>query len=234
MMPLIMPGCQRAEQDSQQQLLEKARENLEAGNFNVALVQLSQALDQDPGNLEVHKNLAWLYLYTDNLEKASEEINTITRLDPDNSDLHYLRGYLYAELEQWVDALESYNEALKTEDVNNPNLHFDIATAFLAVNEPEAALKEFDLALRLQPGNSSYEFGKCMTYRQLKQYSEALQYCQDAKLHTDSAEEKSRIDEVMQSISLLQMIDSGEESTEESTTEWEGESSEPTSDEASR
>jgi tetratricopeptide (TPR) repeat protein len=203
-------GCQSKPQLTHQERLQQAEEHLKSGQFHKALVELRQILKHDPQNIQVHVDLAWVYLYTDDMEKALEELQIIHELDSEYDKAYYLKGAIYHRLEQWEDALENYNEALKS-DINNPELHYDIANVFLKLNFPDAALKEFDVALKLSPETSAYQFGRCMAFRQMKQYNDAIGACEQAIASSLDQEKKEheRIQEVIEGIKLLQIIDSG-------------------------
>jgi tetratricopeptide (TPR) repeat protein len=201
-----LSGCTKQPTKTRAQLVTDAEAHLKAGELHKALTELSQALAADPSNVQVHVDLGWVYLYLGEVEKASAELQTIEKLAPKTDKAHYLRGSVYEKLGQWVDALESYNEALKT-DVNNPKLHFDIANVFLQLNSPDAALREFNVALRLDPENPTYAFGKCVAYRQLKHFGRAIQACKEARVHTDDPKEKASIEEVLQTIELLESLE---------------------------
>lgn len=213
-----LTGCWEQPEQSRQQLLSQAEADLKAGKFHKALSELNQVLQDDPNNVRVHVDLGWVYLYTGQLEKASAEVLMAEKLNDSekNPGLHYLKGAVYARLEQWVDALEAYNEALKG-DINNPQLHADIAHAFLKVNAPDAARREYAVALKLDPANTAYGFGECIAYRQLKQYNEALKACNRAAESADSPEEHLQIGEVVEQIKLLQRLEENTSAAQETT-----------------
>lgn len=205
---LWLSGCQPQPALTKQQLILQAEAHLKAGEFYRALNELKQVLAQDPKNLQVHTDLGWIYIYTGEIDKAFEEIKILDALDPKYNKAYYLRGAAYHKLEQWEDALENYNEALKTE-INNPELHYDIANVFLELNFPDAALKEFEIALRIQPETGPYEFGRCIAYRQMKHYAEAIVACRSAIAYSNDQDnvEQEQIQEVIEGIKLLQSIE---------------------------
>lgn len=207
-MVLGWTGCQSASQPryTREQLIQMAEADLKAGRFHKAISELNLALTQDPHNTQVLLDLGWVYVYTDQLADASEQVTRVTAIDPKNPGLPYLKGAVLAKMGQYVDALESYNEALRY-DVNNPQLHGDIAHAFLAINELEAALKEYTVAHKLDPNNNDYDFGACMVYRQLKKYPQALSRCQHALDNADDDQEADRIQTVLESVRLVQQLE---------------------------
>lgn len=203
-----LSGCSsRLPKPQQDVLIEAAQDNIEHGNFRQALSQLSQVLSEDPQNSEVLVNLAWIHLYLKNYDQAKEEIDQLEATSPKSPQLHYLKGRLMAGLQQWVDALEHYNQAMETDQINDPQLHADVAEAFMQLNEPEAALKEFKVAMDLDPKTAGYVFGMCRGYRQLKSYDKALETCKEAALMTIDPTEKEAIEQVIETIQLLKTVD---------------------------
>ncbi len=203
---LYWAGCQPATHLSREKLLDNAEKDLDAGNFHKAMVELQEALNQDPQNIQVHLDLGWVALYTNQLDKAKKELQYVEQIQPSNSEAQHLRGAMLEKGEQWVDALSAYNEALKGE-INDPQLHADIARVFLKLNQPDASVKEYGISLRLNPQNSGYHFGQCLAYRQLKQYLQATSACQKALQYSNDPTEKDQIQEIIETIKLLQGLE---------------------------
>jgi len=205
---LTWTGCRSvsAPTYSREQLIQMAESDLKAGRFHKALSELNLALQQDPHNVQVLLDMGWVFVYTDQLPAASDQLQTVIAQDPDNPGIPYLKGSILAKMGQHVDALEAYNDALRYE-VNNPQLHGDIAQTFLALNEPQAALKEYAVAHKLDPANNDYDFGACVVLRQLKQYKQALAQCQQALDNADTDQEADRIQTLIESVRLVQQLD---------------------------
>lgn len=201
-------GCRSAEAPTytRAQLIQLAEADLKAGRFHKALSELNLALKQDPHNVQVLLDMGWVFVYTDQLPAASDQLQTVIDQDPDNPGIPYLKATILAKMGQYVDALEAYNKALLY-DVNNPQLHGDIAHTFLALNEPQAALREYTIAHKLDPSNNDYGFGACVVLRQLKQYKQAMVQCQQALDNADTDQEADRIQTVIQSVRLVQLLD---------------------------
>ena len=215
---LVLSGCQpMSKAGDASSLLEKAEANIHEGNLQEAFKQLSKALSADPNNTAMHVDLGWVYAMTDQRDKAMKEISIVESLSPKNPDLAYLKGYLYAQEKQWLDALEYYDKALETDERNRPYVHADIADAFMQINEADAALKEYDVALRLDPDNSRYEFGRCQAYRQLKQFDASIAACKLALNHAVSDEERTNINDVIEGMTLLQQLNDEKKSAEQDT-----------------
>ncbi len=207
-------GCQAQREPSRKEMLMQAEKDLQRGNYHRALTTLSRLMKDDPHNAQLHLDMAWVYLYTNQTEKAIQEVQRVQEQEPQNKGIYHIRGAIYQALGEHVDALDDYNTALKY-DINNPDLHGRVAEVFMALNEPEAALREYDVALRLQPEAGKYEFGRCMAYRRLQQNDKAIAACENALQLTPAEAEKAQIQEVIENMKLLDALQDEKPASEE-------------------
>src|SRR5687767_10811616 len=79
---------------------ETARSFMRAGDWDNAILVLSKALQSDPNNLELSKDLAFSYLYDKNYSKALDVIKPL--LDRDDADVptYQIAGNIYKALEE--------------------------------------------------------------------------------------------------------------------------------------
>lgn len=202
-------GCIAVPKISPQVQIQKAEHFLEKGEFHKALDELNQLVIHDPNNIKAHLDRAWAFYYIDDNQGVTKELALLEEKGATPDELAYLKGKLLAKLEEWVEALTWYNKALE-KDPNNADLHYDIATTFLALNESEAALREMQQAIKLEPKNNMFLFGECKTYRQLQKYEAALKSCRLAWTVTKDPEEQVAIESVIQNIQLVQQLETAD------------------------
>src|SRR5262245_9522500 len=77
----IMLGCSR-QTESSSPSLEKAKKLIEEGHYEAALMRLNQVLAETPKDPNVHLNLGWLYLYTNDPNHSELELNKAETLAP--------------------------------------------------------------------------------------------------------------------------------------------------------
>lgn len=104
------------------------------------------------------------------------------------------------QAERPVEALDGFSKSL--EDLpDRAEIHFNIATSFMALKEDEKALKEFDVALRTQPSPElefKIHFNRAQVLATKKQTAQALDSYQNAlRLKPDSVEVKTNIELLM-------------------------------------
>lgn len=188
--------------------LQQAEQLIKKGNFQSAYLHLTQALASAPRDPDIHLNLGWLYLYTDEPEKARDELKKVLAMAPDSPKGEHLKGAIYSYLQQDEDAIQSYNQALKAENLS-PQLHYDMANSLTRLNENHEALIEYKTALKLLPkadNPSQYQFAVCSTYYKLKNLQQAEAYCKQAAENATEPSEKERITDFIENLKLLQSL----------------------------
>src|SRR2546423_1829293 len=100
-------------QTQEQTPQETARNFMRSGDFDNAIVVLTRALQQDPNNLEMQKDLTLSYYYKRDYAGALERLKPL--LDRDDADVvtYQIAGNVYKALEEVKDADKMYKKALK-------------------------------------------------------------------------------------------------------------------------
>ncbi|MGN6400075.1 MAG: tetratricopeptide repeat protein [Flavisolibacter sp.] len=92
---------------------ETARNFMRSGDWDNAILVLNRALQQDPKNLDLQKDLAMSYYYKRDYTRALEQIKPM--LDRDDADevVFQIGGNVYKALEEVKEADKMYKKALK-------------------------------------------------------------------------------------------------------------------------
>lgn len=217
----LMPslsGCKSSHSESTDAELARAKKLIADGNFNEAFLQLNRALAEAPRDPQVHLNLGWLYLYTDDPVNAERELGTAVSLAPDLADTYKLRGDLLsykgqheknsevAQREQLA-AVENFKQALQR-DSKNYQTYFDMAGSLAAMNRYEDALDKLDEGFNFIPKRDletqvNFQIATCSAEAKLKRYEEAIADCQQAYEFTNSPVSKERIEAMIENMKLL-------------------------------
>lgn len=99
-----------AQEQNQQ---ETARSFMKSGDFDNAILVLNRALQSEPNNMDLQKDLILSYYYKRDYANALEKVKVA--LDRDDADVvtYQLAGNVYKALEQPKDAEKLYKRALK-------------------------------------------------------------------------------------------------------------------------
>jgi len=92
---------------------ETARNFMRSGDWNNAILVLNKALEQDPKNLDLLKDLTMAYYYKRDYTRALEQIKPM--LDRNDADVtvYQIGGNIYKALEEVKEADKMYKKALK-------------------------------------------------------------------------------------------------------------------------
>lgn len=113
-----------------------------------------QVLDVDPRNAIAQAALLDALGTTDK-EAAESQLKTQIQQDP-SAYLYYALGNVYADQKRWSDAEPAYFEALKREPANG-DYAFNLAVSLDHLQQPDAALRHYESALRLATPESRFK-----------------------------------------------------------------------------
>lgn len=190
--------------------LEKARHLIGRGDYQAALLHLQAALALSPRDPDIHRNLAWLYLYTNEPDKARQELERLEELQPGAAGTLHLKGALLAMLDQHEEAVPLLEQAL-AKDKRNERLYFDLATSLAALNRNRIALQYLDEGFHHIPDEDlqthlNYLSASCTIQARLRQFDRAIEDCTQAAELTPSAQEKQRLTEIIHNLKLIEQI----------------------------
>ncbi len=135
-------------------------------SLNKALKFLNNAIEKDPGWAPLYDGLAnvWMGIQQGGFESPSvtsqkvyENLNKALELDPDLSDSHFISGMM-AYLIEW-NWEKGEKELLKALAINPNDVisRIDYAQLLSILQKPDEALKQGQLAIKLDPSNPSVQ-----------------------------------------------------------------------------
>lgn len=151
-----------AEPENAKAYFEKGMALKEVGDSMNAVAAFQSAVEKDPKYLEAHEQLANLYAaHKDKL--GIQYYNNVLKLDSNNKDGLYGLGLLYQNLGDVPNARKVYMNLLSkypTYEYAQYNLGY---LSLVLENDPNAALKYFDLAIGVAPqyADAVYMSGLC-------------------------------------------------------------------------
>ncbi len=112
-------------------------------NFNKALIEGEKAIAHNPNNALAQQNLSFLYTLSGDREKSSNHLKIALGLDPLSEETLFFSGYYHYITENYVDALETMEYCLSTNDKNIP-AHSIKATCLLQLGRYDEVINYFD------------------------------------------------------------------------------------------
>ncbi|RYY71985.1 MAG: tetratricopeptide repeat protein [Chitinophagaceae bacterium] len=95
------------------QLQETAQSFMKQRDYANAILVLNRAKQQDPGNIQVYKDLAMSYYYENDNTKAIETINAVIDNDGIDDQTYQIAGMIYRRADMQKEAEKMYRKALK-------------------------------------------------------------------------------------------------------------------------
>jgi tetratricopeptide (TPR) repeat protein len=92
---------------------ETARNFMRSGDWDNAILVLNRALQQDPKNLDMQKDLALSYYYKRDYTRALEQVKPMLDRDDADEAVFQIGGNVYKALEEVKEADKMYKKALK-------------------------------------------------------------------------------------------------------------------------
>lgn len=142
----------------------------ELGDSEHQLKDVDAAVDLQPLNYELIKWRSTLYLDNKEYEKARRDLEIVKAVQDDAETETYL-GYAYYGLDQLDSALVFMNRAIEMDATYLPAYLYS-SSFCLEKAQYELALKYINLALRLDPDNTSALFYKGVALIELKKVDE--------------------------------------------------------------
>ncbi len=129
-------------------LLGAAAVAVREGRQNDALVYYQQRLARDPKDEFAQAGVIALSANGGSNTALESELNQLLREYPDATHLHFLKGSLSANRQDWPSAQSAFFEAWQR-DNRNPDLAFNLAVALDHLRQPKEALKFYQNAHKL-------------------------------------------------------------------------------------
>jgi tetratricopeptide (TPR) repeat protein len=151
--------------------------NYKAGKYEAAVKDLTQAVKLSPDWDDVHYVLALALTETGKLKEAIGEFKQVIKLAVKNEPkilAFYNMGNAYADLGQYQEASEAYQQAIKL----NPELskpHNNLGLAYAALDRVADAAAEFSQAVQLRADYAEAHFNLGVAYLQSWRKQEAAE-----------------------------------------------------------
>lgn len=168
---MLLSGCETN--------IKKAYNNLESGNYNLAIQLFDKALDKDPDNTDALKGKAKTLIKMSAIDTSSTKLQNaakklfekVVEINPKDFESWVELGNISYRLDNSSVFLADYgnyyySKALEI-DSTQPNIWTSKGLALLLTNETESALRCFNKALTINPNLSNAWYHKGLTYYQM-------------------------------------------------------------------
>lgn len=134
------------------QLHETAKGFMRQGDFDNAALVLNRALQQDPGDIEILKDIAFNYYLQKNYSKALETIKPLTERKDADDQCFQIAGNIYKALNQEKDCEKLYKKGIK-KFPQSGSLYNEYGELLYAMND-QSAIKQWEKGIEMDANYS--------------------------------------------------------------------------------
>jgi tetratricopeptide (TPR) repeat protein len=136
-------------------LLEEAQKLQREGKLDKAIEVYMLSLSVQP-SAEAHTLLGWAYSFKNRFEEAIKECEKAIQLDREYGNPYNDIGCYLISLGKLNEAMGWLEKAKVAPKYNSPHFpHMNLGRIYTATGKVEDAIREFETALELAPGNSN-------------------------------------------------------------------------------
>jgi putative PEP-CTERM system TPR-repeat lipoprotein len=139
----------KGDNNKSQEFVEDAQQYMDKGDINAAVIQLKNALQQDPNNVSARKLLGDIYLKVGNGPAAEKELKAAQQRGANDKDIQVLIARAYLLQSKFDKVLKELKD-----DVTDPKVRLEVlltrGRAFLGINELKDAEVAFTEAEKIK------------------------------------------------------------------------------------
>lgn len=155
------------------ELMKQAGEAKAAGDTEEAIRLLAAAIERNPTLTVAHMEIGDLYLGQSDPTSAEKHFGTAAQQQPGNFDAQFKHGYALQLLNRLSDAVRAYLRALSIQP-DDYQANQNLATAYLQLAEPGAALSYAQRAVALRPASGAARANLGSVLTSLDRHDEAV------------------------------------------------------------
>lgn len=140
-------------QQTVQQLRETAMVFQRQQDYSNAIMVLAKALEMEPGNVDVLKDVAFTYYLSGDYAKAAQRILPLTELESADEQVFQVAGTVFKELEDFKTAERLYKKGLKKFDASGA-LYSEFGELYWIQQKPVEAITQWETGIKIDPSHS--------------------------------------------------------------------------------
>lgn len=155
------------------ELVKQADQARASGDTEEAIRLLAAAIERNPTLTVAHLNIGDLYLEQDDPVSAEKHFGTAAQQQPGSFDAQFKHGYALQLLNRLSEAVRAYLRALSIQP-DDYQANQNLATAYLQLKEPGAALSYAERAVALRPSSGAARANLGSVLTSLDRHDEAV------------------------------------------------------------
>ena len=144
-----------------------------SGEFAEAGIHLKKAAALDPGNAQIPAQSGWLHLRRESITAGLEELGVALKLDEHIPEVHNNFGVCHIAIGKPELSFPNFARALELRP-DFYTVHYQWGYAHALLKNQGAAMREWDLCLRHEPGNADCRSNRGIIFYQKGQLDDAI------------------------------------------------------------
>jgi tetratricopeptide (TPR) repeat protein len=155
---MTVAACSRDVEGAKRKYMERGDRYVQNKDVDAAIIEYRNAIQQDPRFGEAYRKLSTAYLSRGEALEAMRAAVTAAQLLPEVTDAQIDAGSALLLVGKFAEA-KGYAERVITKDVNNVRARVLLGNATAGLKDMDAAIREFEEAIRLDPQQSGIYTG---------------------------------------------------------------------------
>jgi type IV pilus assembly protein PilF len=162
----------------------------ERGQMDVAIAELTEALQLDPNNAKAYNILGLVYAVLGQNEKAEQNFRQALALAPNDSDIRHNWGWYLCTHGRAREAIPEFEQAIRNPLYKTPEIALvNAARCSSSLGDDAAAEAYYRRALAASPNNPDASYGLALLAYRARRYDEARSWMRPAMLQANPAPE---------------------------------------------
>jgi tetratricopeptide (TPR) repeat protein len=147
-------------------LIRSGNRKIESGNFEGARNDFDRVLKTQPSNNAAINGKITVLYSEGNSREAGREVEKAIEKDPGYAEFYFSRAMIANQRRNFRRAIEDFDRALTLQPANNSRIYLNRGITRLNMNDDEAAMSDFTLAIENNPQNTAaYNYRGMINYR---------------------------------------------------------------------
>ena len=140
-------------QQTVQQLRETALIFQRQQDYSNTIMVLAKALEMEPGNIDVLRDVAFTYYLSGDYAKAAQRILPLIELESADEQIFQVAGTVFKELQDFKTAERLYKKGLKKFETSGA-LYSEIGELYWVQQKPAEAITHWETGIKIDPSYS--------------------------------------------------------------------------------
>ena len=153
--------------------MEKGKKHFELERYDEALQYFEKVILNDQNHLKAQIYRAQCMAFKGYYAKALEDLEYISKKNPEVAELRMTKGYIYSSLNEPWKAIKEFSKAIEIEP-RNADYYYDRGCTFDDVEIADIAIQNYTSAINIDANVPDYFYNRGLAYEKIGRYTDAV------------------------------------------------------------